>query len=67
MERQQEDEDEAGDGRQRQEDPEEDEVDLLSQQLPVAEGVVDGLVLLLLLRHLEIFFNVLWLYVSPFV
>ena len=53
VERQDEDEDEAGDGGERQEDPEEDEVDLLSQQLPVAQRLVDGVVLLLLLCHLK--------------
>ena len=53
VERQQEDEDEAGDGRERQEDPEQDEVDLLSEKFPVPKCVIDGLILFLLLRHLK--------------
>ena len=57
MERKNEDEDETGDRRESEEDPEENEIDFLRQQLPVAEGLADGVVLLLFLGHLKMILN----------
>lgn len=54
VERQNEDEDEAGDGRECQKYPEKNKVNLLSQKFPVSKGLVDRIILFLLLGHLVV-------------